>query len=197
MTFKEKLRNSGDISAIITANVLDNISVESLGTFQVGSNYRNTESPSSYGVPVGGRVISFELYKVFDYNNSITSGRKPSNSAGARVLYDGTQVSFVVVPQIYKGDNAVLRLNPMEYVEGFGSTFVSLSNPRLVVVARDYPANIATVAEAELLREEEQYRQKYGILKTDGTVSPPTKDYFSGLTEAVLKENLPEELGNF
>ena len=195
MTFKEKLRNSGRKDAIKTANVLDNIRTEALGTFFADAHYRNTEKPGDYGIPDDGRRILCKLYKVYDYNDTLKTGRKHSAAPGARELFDGTQVSFAVVPQVYSGNNPEAAKNPYEYFEGEDQTdYVDTSNCELVVAARDYGPDVATLAQAELLREEAGYRENYQILRTDGSLRSPNSVYFEGLAESVLKSFLPDEL---
>lgn len=195
MTFKEKLRNSGRRDAIKTANVLDNIRAESLGTFHAEGHFRNTERPGGYGVPAEGRSILCKLYKVYDYNDPAKTGRKHSDAPGARELFDGTQVSFAVVPQVYRGKDPKLAARPYEYVEGADeSEYKDASNCELVVASRDYGPDVATLAQAELLREESQYRENYSVERRDGALKPPNSVYFESLTRNALEAFLPEEL---
>ena len=195
MTFKEKLRNSGRKDAIKTATVLDNIRAESLGTFRAQGHFRNTERPGGYGVPVDGRSILCKIYKVYDYNDPSKTGRKHSDSPGARELFDGTQVSFAVVPQVYKGNDPRFTTRPFEYVEGVDeSEYKDASNCELVVASRDYGPDVATLAQAELLREESEYRENYSVERRDGALKPPNSVYFESLTKNALEAFLPEEL---
>ena len=195
MTFKEKLRNSGKRDAIKTANVLDNIRAESLGTFHAEGHYRTNETPGGYGVPAEGRSVLCKLYKVYDYNDPKTTGRKHSEAPGARELYDGTQVSFAVVPQVYRGRDPRLAAKPYEFVDGADETdYKDASDPDLVVASRDYGPDVATIAQSELLREEAVYRENYFVERKDGALKPPNSVYFENLTRNVLRDYMPEEL---
>ena len=190
MPIKQKWHIAYGYSA---AKLLNNIRKEILGTFPANGIFRSNDVEKENTNFPTERTVMFKLYKIYDFNDPTKTLRQEAESKYSKIEESGVQISFVVVPMKYVGKGTMHTVFDYEMRDNVNeSDYEDVFNAELIVLARDYPVDIKTLAKAEFLRQENEFHKNYLVQRTDGTFVPPNIRYYESLKNNVLEEYFPE-----
>ena len=176
------------------AEYMKGMQVDKLGTFTAPNLYDINDYTSPIlpnGLLKEPLHVKFGIYRITDSNIKSETGRKTNYSSGARELFDGTTISYAVVPLEDLDKNGKPNFVNIPDVNGATQVF----DPRLVALST-YPREISDIAGAEKALESRDFNNAFQTINTDNEYIPfSPRDYYKGLLEAVLNAN-PHLLDN-
>ena len=191
ITIEEKWLNSGDKDAKEAAVLLRNIKAVSLGTAVCNLFVRVGDDKATRC------NLLFNTYKIYDFNNASATGRNDGKFFETFSYPEGAQITYIAIPQKYIGANSDYLNNKYEkYDEADISQYEDVSDVRLYALSNSYPVKISTLAQAEYLRQECEYRNLYYFVLSKGELKPISCHNHENIAYGIIKTYIPSEFDN-
>ena len=145
--------------------------------------------------PENQKSMLLKLYKITDYNEKIP-GRRVDTMEGAREVPGmNAQITYAACFSMYKNEKGENRENPWEYDENLKEKYFSVSDPRELVIARNYPVPYSDYANILIKNQQKPFVDRIKICgkNNEYLVLTNEKNFNKILTENLVNLHLAKK----
>ncbi len=145
--------------------------------------------------PENQKSMLLKLYKITDYNEKIP-GRRVDTMEGAREVPGmNAQITYAACFSMYKNEKGENRENPWEYDENLKEKYFSVSDPRELVIARNYPVPYSDYANILIKNQQKPFVDRIKICgkNNEYLVLTNEKNFNEILTENLVNLHLAKK----